>query len=975
MHNGISLSGLMRHVVAAAALSVCCCAQALIVGPYSLDASTLHLWHLNETAVPALDSAPGGTNLTALGGSATLGNAASAGFGTALSTATTSGDYLAPRALAADTSDNTLMTYDDPATGAFTYEAMIRVDFNPATFNRGNVPLYLICAENETADRPFQFRIHTNGVAGSGVLILQFYNLTGVGNTPFIATIPTNGADAIIQGKWYHVAVTFDGAAAGGHLSFYWTRVDPSRVQANLIASTTMVNLAPLATTRGVDFSLGNVGRNTPNGNFIGLIDEVRLSSIARTAADMMFNTTNPILPVSIYTQPASRTNAVGQPASLSVMVFGTEPLAYQWCFNNSPVSGSTQSTYTIASSQLTNSGNYRVVVTNSISAVTSAVATITVLAPQPVSLDTQPASQTVVVGEPASFSVTASGTPPPACQWRFNGVPIAGATQTVWDSPFAQFYDAGSYDVVVTNTISALTSAVAVLVVSAPELVSLRLSFTGVNFLLSWPTSITAVVLQSASNLIPVIQWQPVSNSVVIRGSANTATVPTLGTQRFFRLLSLTQPIAWSGFAAGPPSDTNAQRVIAILRNACKYATTTWWTNQYAALDAAYYLDLGGTDETHIRSLAMEAYGLAVALQTGIYDPILTGVSVTDARKRTLKLIRSLSYRHLVNQPGGWGSDWQTALWAGLAGTAGWMLWTDLSPADQEYVRRMVEYEANRFTNYAVPYYMNRSGTIVYPGDTKCEENAWNSSVMHLALCMMPAHPNVAPWWSKALELSLSAHARPSDINRTNVYHGRTLASWLNGSNANEDSTVINHSIIHPDYMVAGLCEFQPALVYLLAGKPVPQAAFFNLDQTFRALVDLNFVVGAAPYPTSLTNRPPGGFLYARDVSNQATTNIYYPNGNDWGTMRRMHFATMDATVHAFGLDGLASLPGDVWEAQHDEAVLDMQARFTDGRTYGASTEDTYSLREEWVCCYCAKCFLTKWLVGQGQVRITNAP
>src|ERR1035441_902805 len=161
MRNGISLSGLMRHVVAAAILSVCCCAQALIVGPYSLDASTLHLWHLNETAVPALDSAPGGTNLTGLGGSATLGNAASAGFGTALSTATTSGDYLAPRALAADTSDNTLMTYDDPATGAFTYEAMIRVDFNPATFNRGNVPLYLICAENETADRPFQFRIHT----------------------------------------------------------------------------------------------------------------------------------------------------------------------------------------------------------------------------------------------------------------------------------------------------------------------------------------------------------------------------------------------------------------------------------------------------------------------------------------------------------------------------------------------------------------------------------------------------------------------------------------------------------------------------------------------------------------------------------------------------------------------------------------------------------------------------------------------
>jgi hypothetical protein len=950
-------------------------AQALIVGPYSLDASTLHLWHLNETTVPALDSAPGGTNLTALGGSATLGAAAYDGFGTALSTATTSGDYLAVRTLAADTSDNTLMTYDDPATGAFTYEAMTRVDFNPATFNRGNVPLYLICAENEAGDRPFQFRIHTNGVAGSGVLILQFFNLTGVGNTPFIATIPTNGLDAILQGNWYHVAVTFDGAAAGGHLKFYWTRMDSDRVQANLIASATMANLAPLVTTTGVDFSLGNVGRNTPNGNFVGLIDEVRMSRIARPPTDMMFNTTNPIAPVSIYTQPASRTNAVGSPASLSVVVFGTEPLAYQWRFNSPLISGATQSTYTITSAQLTNAGDYCVVVTNSISAVTSAVATLAVILPQPVSLDTQPISQAVTVSEPASFSVTASGTPPVGYQWRFNGAPIAGASQAVWGTPAAQFADAGSYDVVVTNSVNALTSAMAVLVVSEPQPVSLHLAPTGASFQVSWPASPTAWVLQSASNLSPVIQWQPVTNAAAIIGSDNTVTLPRLGPQRFFRLLSLTQPIDWSGFTAGLPSDTNAQRVTAILRNACKYAMTTWWTNKYASQDAVYYLDLGGTDETHIRSPAMEAYGLAVALQTGSYDPVLTGVSVADARKRTLKMVRSLGYRHLVNQASGWGNDWQSALWSGLAGTAGWMLWTNLTPTDQEYVRRMVEYEANRFTNYAVPYYMNRSGTIVYPGDTKCEENAWNSSVLHLALCMMPAHPNAASWWNKALELSLSAYARPSDITRTNVFHGRTLAAWLNGSNANEDSTVINHSIVHPDYMVAGLCEFQPALVYLLVRKPVPQAGFFNLDQTYRALVDLNFAVGAAPYPTGLTNRSPGGYLYARDASNQATANIYYPNGNDWGTLRRMHFATMDATVHAFGLDGLASLSGDLWEAQHDQAVLDMQARFTDGRTYGASTEDTYTLREEWVCCYCAKCFLTKWLVYQGPIRISNDP
>jgi hypothetical protein len=111
------------------------------------------------------------------------------------------------------------------------------------------------------------------------------------------------------------------------------------------------------------------------------------------------------------------------------------------------------------------------------------------------------------------------------------------------------------------------------------------------------------------------------------------------------------------------------------------------------------------------------------------------------------------------------------------------------------------------------------------------------------------------------------------------------------------------------------------------------------------------------------------------RDASNQPSGSLYYPQGNDWGTMRRMHVATMDAVVRAFNLDGLASIPGDRWEAQHDQVVLGMQARFTDGHTYGAASEDTYALREEWLCYFAAKSLQTKWLVYQGPLRISNQP
>ena len=282
----------------------------------------------------------------------------------------------------------------------------------------------------------------------------------------------------------------------------------------------------------------------------------------------------------------------------------------------------------------------------------------------------------------------------PLSYQWRFNSAPINGGIQSAYSIASAQLTNSGSYDVVVTNAVSAATSAVATITVAAPELVSLRIARSGTNVLLSWPASASTLALYCASNLTPTVSWQAVANPVVPSNLDNTVTLPPGLSSRFFRLLTPPRSNAvrapdWSIFQAGTPSESNSAKVVSILRHACKYAMTTWWSSYCAAQDATNYLNFGGTQESQIRRPAMEAYGLAVALQTGTYDPVLAGVSEADARSRMLKLIRSLGYRHLVNQAGGWGNDWQTALWAGLAGTAGWMLWPDLSATDQECVRR----------------------------------------------------------------------------------------------------------------------------------------------------------------------------------------------------------------------------------------------------------------------------------------------
>lgn len=81
----------------------------------------------------------------------------------------------------------------------------------------------------------------------------------------------------------------------------------------------------------------------------------------------------------SITAHPQSQTKTVGESVTFTVTASGTAPLNYQWRKNNSGITGATSSSYTIASVQLTDAGNYDCVVTNSCGSATSNVAVLTV--------------------------------------------------------------------------------------------------------------------------------------------------------------------------------------------------------------------------------------------------------------------------------------------------------------------------------------------------------------------------------------------------------------------------------------------------------------------------------------------------------------------------------------------------------------------------------------------------------------------
>jgi subtilisin-like proprotein convertase family protein len=81
-----------------------------------------------------------------------------------------------------------------------------------------------------------------------------------------------------------------------------------------------------------------------------------------------------------------------------------------------------------------------------------------------------QPTSNTVCVGQPATFTVIATGEKPLAYQWFRGHVPLVQMTNSTYSLFSPHQSDSDSYTVVITNVYGAITSASASLVVIPPE-------------------------------------------------------------------------------------------------------------------------------------------------------------------------------------------------------------------------------------------------------------------------------------------------------------------------------------------------------------------------------------------------------------------------------------------------------------------------------------------------------------------------
>jgi hypothetical protein len=215
-----------------------------------------------------------------------------------------------------------------------------------------------------------------------------------------------------------------------------------------------------------------------------------------------------------ITQQPSNQTVNAGSAATFTAAASGNPAPTVLWqvsadggvTFTN--VAGATSPTLSFTTTSLQNGNQYRAVFTNAVSSVTSATATLTVdFAP---AITANPTSQTVVAGNVATFTASASGNPAPTAQWQvstdsgatFNNV--AGATSPTLSFTAAFAQNGNQYRAVFTNSLGNITSTAATLTVNVPPAITTNPSSQTVT-----AGSVASFAAGASGTPAPTVQWQ----------------------------------------------------------------------------------------------------------------------------------------------------------------------------------------------------------------------------------------------------------------------------------------------------------------------------------------------------------------------------------------------------------------------------------------------------------------------------------
>jgi hypothetical protein len=292
--------------------------------------------------------------------------------------------------------------------------------------------------------------------------------------------------------------------------------------------SANQFSAAPLPSGLAVGFTTGRItGTPTAVGVWKVNLTASDNGSPSRTTTAILTLTVISPTP-AIATQPKNVTVKSGSTATFSVVATGTGPLRYQWQKDGEPVPSATNATLSLPAVTSALAGAYRVVVTNTLGTATSTPATLTVL--EPPIITSQPAAQTVAIGDPVSLTAVVSGTAPLGYQWFFNLSPIAGATGPTYAIANASPGDVGDYFLHITNSVGSTNTATAHLTVVQPVPLTLSASAAAqtqgsFRFVVTGPVNADYIIWSSQD----LVSWLPLGTNHVVDGQwVFTDTVPS---------------------------------------------------------------------------------------------------------------------------------------------------------------------------------------------------------------------------------------------------------------------------------------------------------------------------------------------------------------------------------------------------------------------------------------------------------------
>lgn len=244
----------------------------------------------------------------------------------------------------------------------------------------------------------------------------------------------------------------------------------------------------------------------------------------------------------TISVQPGDTSTVAGSAATLSVTASGTD-ISYQWQSSSDggaswrDIAAATQASHTTPATRMADNGTrFRVIVSAAGISVTSSAITLSVtgavVAP---AMTVQPAAQSATAPEPATFSVTVTGTAP-GYQWQRstdNGATwadIAGATAASHTTGSTDLSMNGQqFRVVASNSAGSVTSAAVVLtVVAAPAAAAITIQPLDQSVTAGSAAAFSAAATGTPT---PSLQWQRSTDGGESFGNIADATASTHNT------------------------------------------------------------------------------------------------------------------------------------------------------------------------------------------------------------------------------------------------------------------------------------------------------------------------------------------------------------------------------------------------------------------------------------------------------------